>query len=153
MAFRVAARTILELGAELISSDATALYELIKNAYDARSKRATIAITTVFKYSHLRDTLKRIEQAQKTVATQGADADVLADRILKDVLSKIDESAPEHMRRRESARRAGRPRRDGHVAERQHECVGLDAGKADIQVSGQTLVEGTIDGQFGYRVA
>lgn len=104
MAFRVAARTILELGAELISSDATALYELIKNAYDARSKRATIAITTVFKYSHLRDTLRRIEQAQKTVATQGADAAVLADRILQDVLSKIDESAPEHVRQEFIAR-------------------------------------------------
>ena len=37
MAFRVAARTILELGAELISSDAIALYELIKNAIDAGS--------------------------------------------------------------------------------------------------------------------
>lgn len=37
MAFKVAARTILELGAELISSDAIALYELIKNSIDANS--------------------------------------------------------------------------------------------------------------------
>jgi signal transduction histidine kinase len=36
--FRVAARTILELGSELISSDIIAFYELIKNAFDARSE-------------------------------------------------------------------------------------------------------------------
>lgn len=38
MAFRVSARTILELGSELISSDIIAFYELIKNAFDARSR-------------------------------------------------------------------------------------------------------------------
>ncbi len=37
MAFQITARTILHLGAELISSDAVALYELIKNAIDAKS--------------------------------------------------------------------------------------------------------------------
>ncbi len=37
MSFKVAARTILELGAELISSDAIALYELVKNSIDAGS--------------------------------------------------------------------------------------------------------------------
>lgn len=36
--FRVTARTILELGSELISSDAIAFYELIKNGIDAGSK-------------------------------------------------------------------------------------------------------------------
>ena len=36
--FRVNARTILELGSELISSDAIAFYELIKNGIDAGSK-------------------------------------------------------------------------------------------------------------------
>jgi signal transduction histidine kinase len=40
--FQVAARTILHLGAELISSDAIALYELVKNAHDARSKKGII---------------------------------------------------------------------------------------------------------------
>lgn len=37
MSFTISARTILQLGAELISSDAVALYELIKNAIDAKS--------------------------------------------------------------------------------------------------------------------
>ncbi len=36
--FKVTARTVLELGSELISSDAIAFYELIKNGIDARSE-------------------------------------------------------------------------------------------------------------------
>ncbi|HYC06245.1 MAG TPA: ATP-binding protein [Azospirillaceae bacterium] len=36
--FRVSARTVLELGVELISSDIIAFYELVKNAFDAKSK-------------------------------------------------------------------------------------------------------------------
>ncbi len=44
MPFRVTARTVLQLGAELISSDAVAFYELIKNAFDARSKRVEIDV-------------------------------------------------------------------------------------------------------------
>lgn len=35
--FKVTARTIFHLGADLISSDAVALYELVKNAFDAKS--------------------------------------------------------------------------------------------------------------------
>ena len=37
MGFKIAARTLLHLGGELISSDGVALYELIKNAFDAGS--------------------------------------------------------------------------------------------------------------------
>ena len=36
--FKVSARTVLELGAELISSDIIAFYELAKNAFDAGSR-------------------------------------------------------------------------------------------------------------------
>lgn len=36
--FRITARTVLELGSELISSDIIALYELIKNGFDAGTK-------------------------------------------------------------------------------------------------------------------
>ncbi|WP_081085721.1 ATP-binding protein [Burkholderia cepacia] len=38
MSFVITARTILHLGSDLISSDGVAIYELIKNAIDARSK-------------------------------------------------------------------------------------------------------------------
>lgn len=43
--FRIAARAMRQLGAELITSDEMALYELIKNAFDARSPRARVAIS------------------------------------------------------------------------------------------------------------
>jgi signal transduction histidine kinase len=55
--FKVAARTILHLGSELISSDEIALYELIKNAYDAKSKEVNIDVNIGFphqRYKHLR---------------------------------------------------------------------------------------------------
>jgi hypothetical protein len=44
MAFKVQARTLLQLGAELISSDAIALFELIKNAFDAGSPEVHIDV-------------------------------------------------------------------------------------------------------------
>ncbi|MGO6784007.1 ATP-binding protein [Rhizobium ruizarguesonis] len=53
MTFRVAARTVLELGAELISSDAIAIYELVKNAFDARSPSVLVSVQVVLKRSSL----------------------------------------------------------------------------------------------------
>lgn len=44
MSFNVKARILLELGAELISSDGIALYELIKNAVDAGSESVEIRV-------------------------------------------------------------------------------------------------------------
>ena len=44
MPFKVSARTILQLGGELISSDGIAFYELIKNSFDARANRAIVEI-------------------------------------------------------------------------------------------------------------
>jgi signal transduction histidine kinase len=42
--FRVSARTILQLGGELISSDGIAFYELIKNAVDAGAKKVHVDV-------------------------------------------------------------------------------------------------------------
>ena len=53
MAFRVTARTLLHLGAELISSDGIDFYELIKNAFDAGSKRVEIRVVVRIPYPHL----------------------------------------------------------------------------------------------------
>ena len=44
MSFKVSARTILQLGGELISSDGIAFYELIKNSFDATAKRAYVEV-------------------------------------------------------------------------------------------------------------
>ncbi|MEN0117848.1 MAG: sensor histidine kinase [Agrobacterium cavarae] len=93
MSFKVAARTILELGAELISSDAIALYELIKNAYDARSKRVTIDIRSIFKFSDFRNALKRIAAAQQTVDRTEADERDLIPILVKEILLRIDQTA------------------------------------------------------------
>tara|TARA_R110001592_G_scaffold192882_1_gene439961 strand:+ start:12686 stop:15007 length:2322 start_codon:yes stop_codon:yes gene_type:complete len=46
--FRIAARALRQLGAELITSDDIALNELIKNAIDAKSKRVAISIENPF---------------------------------------------------------------------------------------------------------
>lgn len=49
--FRVAARTLRQLGAELITSDDIALNELIKNAFDARSKQVVVKVFFPFALS------------------------------------------------------------------------------------------------------
>lgn len=50
MSFNITARTILHLGADLISSDAVALYELIKNSIDAKSKNGvTVNVEVVIR--------------------------------------------------------------------------------------------------------
>ena len=83
--FKICARTVLELGAELISSDVIAFYELIKNAFDAWSPsgaeiRFEIALrrNDYLKFRHL--------------ATEGL-ADV--ERLKTDVANALDPSAPQ----------------------------------------------------------
>lgn len=93
--FTVSARTILELGAELISSDAIALYELIKNAYDAGSKRAVVEVTNVFRFSSLRNQLARIDTA---IEGLGGDAQLseedLLEKLTAEIVGLVDQTAP-----------------------------------------------------------
>lgn len=51
MGLNFKARVLLELGAELISSDAVAIYELVKNAVDAKSPKVTIFFGVALQYS------------------------------------------------------------------------------------------------------
>lgn len=51
MGIEFKARVLLELGAELISSDAVAIYELVKNAIDAKSDSIEIAVDVVLQHS------------------------------------------------------------------------------------------------------
>lgn len=60
MAIEFKARVLLELGAELISSDAVALYELIKNAIDAKSPDIKIFITVVIQHSDFQEILSKL---------------------------------------------------------------------------------------------
>ena len=82
MSFRVAARMILELGAELISSDAIALYELVKNSIDAGSPSVAVKIQVVLKKSHFLE-------ATQAIASHAPLADVL-----KRLLDNIESDAP-----------------------------------------------------------
>lgn len=65
MAFRVQARTILQLGAELISSDAIAFYELIKNSFDARANRVRIRIFCAMPHRECNQYLDLLERESK----------------------------------------------------------------------------------------
>ncbi len=81
--FKICARTVLELGAELISSDVIAFYELIKNAFDAESPSgAEIRFEVVLRRN---DYLKF-----RRLATEGL-ADV--ERLKADVANALDQSA------------------------------------------------------------
>lgn len=64
MAFKFAARTILELGGELISSDAVAVFELIKNSIDARSEDGVeIDFVSTITHSDYAQLQSKIEEA------------------------------------------------------------------------------------------
>lgn len=63
--FRVSARTVLQLGAELISSDAVAFYELIKNAFDAGSKRVTVRVIERLPFSEVEELRDKLQAAKK----------------------------------------------------------------------------------------
>jgi len=92
--FTVTARTILELGAELISSDAIALYELVKNSYDADSKRVEIEITNVFSHSAMRNTAARIQAAQNRVKIDPAREPALLAKMITEIGETVDRTAP-----------------------------------------------------------
>lgn len=58
MHFKITARTILQLGSELISSDAIAFYELIKNSFDAKSKKVEVRIVKRLALSYILEASK-----------------------------------------------------------------------------------------------
>jgi signal transduction histidine kinase len=65
MPFKVAARTILQLGSELITSDGVAFYELIKNAFDAGTRDGVrIDVLIRIPYKKYRDLKSLLESAQ-----------------------------------------------------------------------------------------
>ena len=93
MAFRVNARTVLELGSELISSDIIAFYELIKNAFDAGSRTgADIRFQIAMRrndYLRIRDRAQSLIQEK---ASKSERADQLAD-LIGQVAAKLNLSA------------------------------------------------------------
>lgn len=100
LSFKVAARAILELGAELISSDSVAIYELVKNAIDARSPDGVVInLTIVLAHSDYVDALATIDNLIE--ASDGRDGPVAAAEVsgLRDtIIASLLPSAPEPRR-------------------------------------------------------
>ena len=79
MGFKFAARTLLELGKELISTDEVALYELIKNSIDARSPVVAIVFNVCLLRSHYEEALDALSKKKPF--------DVIRDRVKGQLLS------------------------------------------------------------------
>lgn len=67
MSFTFEARTLLELGKELISSDDVALYELIKNSVDAKSPKVDVLVTSRLPHSDFREVVRRVEETDSSL--------------------------------------------------------------------------------------
>lgn len=94
MAFRVAARTVLELGAELISSDAVAIYELVKNAIDANSKDGvTIAFCVSLRHSDYVDAMEKLDELVEE-ARKPADAAAVLAQLRTELVGNLLQAAP-----------------------------------------------------------
>jgi signal transduction histidine kinase len=90
MAFKIAARTILQLGGELISSDGIAFYELVKNAFDARSKRVAIDIDVAIRGEGYRSLTSVLRERLEVGDIPDHEQDALRTR----ALCSVDRGAP-----------------------------------------------------------
>lgn len=88
MSFKVQARTIFHLGADLISTDSIALYELVKNAFDAGSPDVDIKWVIRVPSAHYFDLQRLLENMGPQPKQSELDA------LRKSFLDKIDPSAP-----------------------------------------------------------
>lgn len=98
--FRIAARALRQLGAELITSDDVALNELIKNSFDALSPRVSIEISSSVDLSALELLEEKIRKKQvtKTEAQERVEKSIAADlspqaraALIKEMFANIDE--------------------------------------------------------------
>jgi signal transduction histidine kinase len=94
MSFRVTARTVLQLGAELISSDEVAFYELIKNAIDAGSPKVQVdvvvrlpdeALKEVRREAGLGTTPKSLDRIRQAIDRTAPHAEELAAALTDDI--------------------------------------------------------------------
>ena len=91
MTFKVAARTILQLGSELISSDSIAFYELIKNGFDAGSSRVEIEFLIRIPGVHWDDCHAALFGGDRMGFSDGP---IELEAIRNTLLSGVDRSAP-----------------------------------------------------------
>lgn len=86
MGIEFKARVLLELGAELISSDGVAIYELVKNAIDAKSPTIEISISIVLQHSSYQELSEELESKNPS--------NFDADSFKRNVLRRIESDAP-----------------------------------------------------------
>ncbi len=87
--FRISARTILQLGGELISSDGIAFYELIKNAVDAGSPEIAIDVVSRLPF----DAIGRVRHLLENTAKSESPTPSIAD-ILQSLVEEVNLDAP-----------------------------------------------------------
>lgn len=92
MAFEFKARVLLELGAELISSDAVALYELVKNSLDAQSPSISIDIRIGMQHSAYHQLLDLLEEYEIDEEQTGK-SDFVANMFNEAVMDTLEPSA------------------------------------------------------------
>jgi signal transduction histidine kinase len=90
MHFKVTARTILQLGSELISSDAIAFYELIKNAFDAGSRKVEVRVVVRIPQNLVTDALSSLS----TYSTHPKPKETRV-KLLDNIIGSLDLDAPE----------------------------------------------------------
>lgn len=97
MAFEFKARVLLELGAELISSDAVALFELVKNSLDAKSALVEIDIRVGMQHSAYSQLLELLDEYALQEQEYGV-SDFMAETFNEAVLDALDLQATEWSR-------------------------------------------------------
>src|SRR4051812_2606273 len=95
MSFKIMARTLLELGAELISSDGVALYELIKNSVDAGSRRVRINVVSRVQRSQFDALLEIADFEESNFATSRS---ALREALDDEDVDDLDEEAAAELR-------------------------------------------------------
>ena len=93
MSLRVMARTVLHLGAELISSDGIAFYELIKNAFDAGSPRVDIDVVVRLPHDVYRSHVQLVQAERQAQRNKRELEEAIEERKCA-ALRDIDGSAP-----------------------------------------------------------
>lgn len=100
MGIEFKARVLLELGAELISSDGIAIYELVKNAIDAKSPTVNISICIVLQHTSYQGLLASLSNTNPQ--------EFNAEKFSQKVLQLIESDAPDEGRNK-FLQKFGRP--------------------------------------------
>jgi signal transduction histidine kinase len=95
--FKITARAILELGSELISSDIIAFYELVKNAFDAKSKTGADIRFNIYlrrnTYLQIRARASTAVSSDVTKAERKELENKLVKELVQTLLSSLDSGA------------------------------------------------------------